>query len=442
MNLLKRAGLYTLRSMGRTALLFAILLLVATFVLSGLSVMEASENTSTELRGTTGASFTVERNLATGSMNNIGGGTSIIQQEFLNDEMIDKILKIDGITAYTAKNYGYYDLKDTSGQSLQMIYSSSKWDGTDLDFTSTTIGSFFTEYDEFFLSQRFQLTQGRHLTDQDDKGILISEDLAKKHGLSVGDKVELYRQNWTTGAANAGDKGEDVEIVGLFKIIETQDDINSLSPSDRYENYVFAPIRVVQSLSDWVGEEEQYGYQYADFYVDDPQRLDGIIQDVQKIDSVNWNNFLVSANNEVYQRAAGSMSNVATLIHTLILVIVVMSAGIITLILFFWLKGRIRETGILMAMGISKTALLFQHMVETALIAIPAFCSAWILSEFFAGWIGSLFDSNIAAGSVAVSGGDFAAVCIGGTLILSAAIFVSCIPVFRYKPKEILSMME
>lgn len=233
-----------------------------------------------------------------------------------------------------------------------------------------------------------------------------------------------------------------MEIVGLFKIIETQDDINSLSPSDRYENYVFAPIRVVQSLSDWVGEEEQYGYQYADFYVDDPQRLDGIIQDVQKIDSVNWNNFLVSANNEVYQRAAGSMSNVATLIHTLILVIVVMSAGIITLILFFWLKGRIRETGILMAMGISKTALLFQHMVETALIAIPAFCSAWFLSEFFAGWIGSLFDSNIAAGSVAVSGGDFAAVCIGGTLILSAAIFVSCIPVFRYKPKEILSMME
>ena len=118
MNLLKRAGLYTLRSMGRTALLFAILLLVATFVLSGLSVMEASENTSTELRGTTGASFTVERNLATGSMNNIGGGTSIIQQEFLNDEMIDKILKIDGITAYTAKNYGYYDLKDPIGQSL------------------------------------------------------------------------------------------------------------------------------------------------------------------------------------------------------------------------------------------------------------------------------------------------------------------------------------
>ena len=89
MNLLKRAGLYTLRSRGRTLLLFAVLLLAATFVLSGLSAMEASENTSAKLRGTTGASFTVERNLSTGSMNSMGGGMSVIQQEFVTDAMLD-----------------------------------------------------------------------------------------------------------------------------------------------------------------------------------------------------------------------------------------------------------------------------------------------------------------------------------------------------------------
>ena len=65
----------------RTLLLF-VLLLAATFVLSGLSAMEASENTSAKLRGT-GASFTVERNLSTGSMNSMGGGMSVIQQELV-----------------------------------------------------------------------------------------------------------------------------------------------------------------------------------------------------------------------------------------------------------------------------------------------------------------------------------------------------------------------
>ena len=107
MNLLKRAGLYTLRSRGRTLLLFAVLLLAATFVLSGLSAMEASENTSAKLRGTTGASFTVERNLSTGSMNSMGGGMSVIQQEFVTDAMLDEIRKVEGIKGYTAKEIGY-----------------------------------------------------------------------------------------------------------------------------------------------------------------------------------------------------------------------------------------------------------------------------------------------------------------------------------------------
>ena len=133
MNLLKRAGLYTLRSRGRTLLLFAVLLLAATFVLSGLSAMEALENTSAKLRGTTGASFTVERNLSTGSMNSMGGGMSVIQQEFVTDAMLDEIRKVEGIKGYTAKEIGYYNLTNLSGNPYRMINDTSLWDDTDLD---------------------------------------------------------------------------------------------------------------------------------------------------------------------------------------------------------------------------------------------------------------------------------------------------------------------
>ena len=112
------------------------------------------------------------------------------------------------------------------------------------------------------------------------------------------------------------------------------------------------------------------------------------------------------------------------------------------LFLSFWLKSRLRETGILLAMGIPKTALVLQHMAETALTAVPAFGAAWFASRWSAGWITGLFESGIAAGTAAVSEWDFARVCAGGALILSAAVLLSCIPVFRYKPREILSMME
>lgn len=443
MNLLKRAGLYTLRSRGRTLLLFALLLLAAVFVLNGFAAMEASEKTSARLRGTTGVSFTVERNLSTGSMNSMGGGMSVIQQEFVTDAMIDKIRKVEGIKGYTAKEIGYYNLTDLSGNPYKMIYDTSLWDDTDLDYQANVIGSFFTEYDELFLSQAFQLTQGRHITDQDEEGIIISEDLAEKHGLSLGDRVLIYRPNWVTGAVNAGDKSVEAEIVGMFRILASQEDRSSMAPYNIYENYIFAPMCVTKSLIDWVDDEaERAGYEYADFYVDDPEQLENIIRNVQEIDNINWNNFNVTVNDEVYERAAGSMSNTTILIRTLILVIVVISAGVVALFLTFWLKSRLRETGILLAMGISKTMLVLQHMAETALIAVPAFGAAWFVSRWSAGWIAALFDPGSAAGAATVSEGDFVRVCVGGALILSAAVLLSCIPVFRYKPREILSMME
>ena len=100
-------------------------------------------------------------------------------------------------------------------------------------------------------------------------------------------------------------------------------------------------------LIDWVDDEaEREGYEYADFYVDDPEQLESIIRSVQEIDSINWNNFNVTVNDEVYERAAGSISNTTILIRTLIIVIIVISAGVVALFLSFWLKSRLRETGI------------------------------------------------------------------------------------------------
>ena len=122
--------------------------------------------------------------------------------------------------------------------SYRMIYDTSLWDDTDLDYQANVIGSFFTEYDELFLSQAFQLTQGRHITDQDEDGIIISEDLAEKHGLSMGDRVLIYRPDWVTGAVNAGDKSVEAEIVGMFRILASQEDRSSMAPYNIYENYI------------------------------------------------------------------------------------------------------------------------------------------------------------------------------------------------------------
>ena len=85
------------------------------------------------------------------------------------------------------------------------------------------------------------------------------------------------------------------------------------------------------------------------------------------------------------------MSDISSLIRTLIIVIVLISMGIVTLILSMWLKGRIRETGILLAAGISRASILFQHILEVGMIAVISFPLSYLFSQAIASGIGGLF---------------------------------------------------
>ena len=74
MNLGIRAILYSARKWKKTLLVFCLLLAITTLVLSGLAIADAQEEQAEEVRGTTGASFTVERNFSTGGWSNGSDG--------------------------------------------------------------------------------------------------------------------------------------------------------------------------------------------------------------------------------------------------------------------------------------------------------------------------------------------------------------------------------
>ena len=92
MNLGIRAILYSARKWKKTLLVFCLLLAITTLVLSGLAIADAQEEQAEEVRGTTGASFTVERNLSTGGWANDSDGT-YSTQELITKDMIQKSLR-------------------------------------------------------------------------------------------------------------------------------------------------------------------------------------------------------------------------------------------------------------------------------------------------------------------------------------------------------------
>lgn len=430
MNVLKRAILYIARKWKKTLLIFFFLLAIGTLVLSGLAISDAQEEQTAELRGTTGTSFTVSRNTATGGWGN-GGGGSYSTQEYLSKEMLKKIGGIDGIEGYNASIRTILSLADGNGNWLERPNPIGH---IEVDSQSYSYGCINSEYNSLFLSGALVLRDGTHIDAKSENGIIINAEMADKHNLHVGDTIQAINDPFS------GDKTVKLKIVGLFDIVADKTDERNNYNEESYYDYASYSFVSEAAMRELLESYADVGYASADFFVSDPKQLELIIGEAQRIEAVNWNNFIVSANDEVYERVASSVSNISSLISTLIIITVIVSMVVIVLILSMWMRSRKKEIGILLAIGTSKGAILAQYIIETLLVTVVAFPAAYLCSNTAAEILGKLF--NTAAESIVITSQHFMLVAIVGSVLVIAAVVVSCIPVMRYKPKELLSQME
>ena len=417
MNLGIRAVLYTARKWKKTLLVFFLLLAITTLVLSGLAIADAQEEQSEELRGVTGASFTVSAN----------NGYTL---QPVTDEMIEEIAAIDGIESYNTAKWTLLNLFN-NGETMTVM------DGQEMTadiFYGT--GCFDSEYSPLFLSGALRLTEGTHVSGE-GHGIILCKDVAEKHGLSLGDTIQIKN-------GNPDDPLVECQIAGLFEVIADDDDEQATMarPSTfyDYEDYIFTSMDTMTEVLAPYTASEGNGISSVDFFVSDAAKLESIVQEVQNSTSIDWNSYYITVNNEVYERISSSIADTATLVTMLIVVITVVSMVLIILILSMSIRSRKRETGILLAVGIAKPAVILQYVLETLLIAVVAFPLAYLSSKQVAGTLGTLFGK--AAEYVIVTPEHFMLVAIVGGILLVAAVLVSSISTMRLKPKQILSQME
>lgn len=417
MNLGTRAVLYTARKWKKTLLVFALLLAITTLVLSGLAISDAQEEQTEELRGVTGASFTVSAN----------NGYTLNP---VTNEMIEEIAAIDGVASYNTAKWTIINLFSNGGPMKVM-------DGQELtadQFYGT--GCFDSEYSPLFLSGALQLTEGHHVSGE-GHGILLCKEVAEKHGLSLGDTIEIKN-------GNPSDPKVECEIAGLYEVIADDDDEQATMarPSTfyDYEDYIFVSMDTMSEVLSPYTAAEGNGISWVDFFVSDAAELERIVQKVQDSTSIDWNSYYITVNNEVYERISNSVSDTGTLITTLIVIITLVSMVLIELILSMSIRSRKREIGILLAVGIGKPVVLLQYVLETVLVAIAVFPLAYLSSRQVAGTLGTLFGKTVE--NVIVTPQHFLLVTVVETVLLIAAVLISCIPVMRFSPKNILSQME
>lgn len=437
MNLFTRSIKYLIRKWKTSLLLLLILFVTSVLVLSGLAVLNAEEEKTEELKEATGTSFSVERNYESGGMETDEKGNTYLTSDAITEEMIEEIASIEGIKGYNAT----VDSISSILKDGEYLYQTDRYVGDYLvDSQTLSVTNINTQYSNYFTSHIFELVEGEHITQDTENAIIVSEEYAKKNNLKIGDTVTVVNDPMND------DPFVDVEIIGIFRVMgdsaDESDDkkIYDLSGYFVYNDYVFLSGDLADKLYVNYDDVGRGQFNVVDFYVENPDNLDSIIQNVQNIKDINWNNFYIYANDEVYQNASSSINNTSTLIIALMVIAIVVSVIIISMIIYMNTKGRRREIGILLSIGKSKAVIISQYILEIFIIAILSFAGSYFFSDMIAGGLGDMFGKI--SESVVITTEQFITVSVIGMIILITIVILSCSSILKNKPREILSQLD
>ena len=451
MGSFKRAVLYITRKKKKSILMFFILFCIATAVLSGISIKKATsiarQNSSKETANT----FEIQNNLATNFT-----GT-------MPESLVNKVSKVNGIKNYDASVQGiglvFKQLQNVEPKNNTVQYTDKQYKNL-----FPVEAHKFTEYDTKFMSKSFRLVEGRHLVEGDKNKVLVHKALAEKNNLKVGDRIIGTKDSLDYNASKDAPSEYDLEIVGIF---ESQNTDRMGSKLEIPENLILSDMNTLNAL---------YGYskgnsQYTSAVFNTNKNVDDVISDVNKIQE-NWSLYNISKSDDTFLALSKSFDSLEKIVNMLLIGSIIVGIIVLSLVLAFWIQGRIHETGILLSIGVGKFKIISQYIIELLLISVLAFGTSYFSSKMISQNIGDAmvsqaskqavqevqqgfggmslgYDANTSLATQTVDGIDvdvslkevLYVYAIGATIIISS-VMISSSSIKRLKPKEILSKMS
>ena len=451
MGSFKRAVLYITRKKKKSILMFLILFCIATAVLSGISIKKATsiarQNSSKETANT----FEIQNNLATNFT-----GT-------MPESLVNKVSKVNGIKNYDASVQGiglvFKQLQNVEPKNNTVQYTDKQYKNL-----FPVEAHKFTEYDTKFMSKSFRLVEGRHLVEGDKNKVLVHKALAEKNNLKVGDRIIGTKDSLDYNASKDAPSEYDLEIVGIF---ESQNTDRMGSKLEIPENLILSDMNTLNAL---------YGYskgnsQYTSAVFNTNKNVDDVISDVNKIQE-NWSLYNISKSDDTFLALSKSFDSLEKIVNMLLIGSIIVGIIVLSLVLAFWIQGRIHETGILLSIGVGKFKIISQYIIELLLISVLAFGTSYFSSKMISQNIGDAmvsqaskqavqevqqgfggmslgYDANTSLATQTVDGIDvdvslkevLYVYAIGATIIISS-VMISSSSIIRLKPKEILSKMS
>jgi ABC-type antimicrobial peptide transport system permease subunit len=244
---------------------------------------------------------------------------------------------------------------------------------------------------------------------------VINQDLAKSNNLSIGSMLDL--------------NGTNVKIIGLF--VSESGDLFST-------NALFLPLETAQRIFKQSGKLSE-----AIIYVDDVGNVDTVVASMS--DKLG-NTMSITKNTEAYEKLAAPLENAQNGSKMGMIAALIASVAVILFSMFQTVRSRIKEIGILKAIGASNGNVIAQFGVEALVIgaiaaAIGALATFLLAQTIANGLLGSPAGTDgMGLGQIEVIVSPLIIFYAFG-LAIGLALVGSCIPswsVARIKPAEVL----
>ena len=374
MSLIRRAVLNLVRSPLRTV---AITLLLAVSI--GLALIMATVHGATQNQlGSISSRIGTSINITPYSSGGPGGFEQGSTISTLSDNYVDQLSSIAHVTSVEPSVRERYD-----GTALQ-AYQPSNSDSSDSPFRGggrfrlgiTVMGVdpavSITDLTGTLNNASVTLSEGDYFTSNDDNAnvMLISQDLAQTNSLNVGSTVPI-----AGSTENAS-----VQVIGIY-----------ITSTGFASNTLVLPVDTVKRLYGLDGVNS------VTVVADDASNVDGVVAAINQIFPSGVAD--VTTAQDQYQRIGGNVSSTRSTATIAMIVAFIVAGAIVLFSVVLMIRQRVKEIGILKAIGASNCCIGLQFSLETLAVSVVGAIVGALITYPLAQKVYNLMTSNSSTSS-------------------------------------------
>lgn len=425
--MLKNAIAYVTRRRNRSLIIFVILAIVLSSLYACMSISRKQSEMEKSLYESSNSSISITKKNQNGYFN-----PNDFEKIKQNKDIRQIIYHYEGLATLTNAS-----VVEGSQKIMREDLSDNMRNLVSIDATSSQ------KKNVLFTSGVFKIKEGRNLKEDDANSILVHEDFAKKNKLKLHDKVSLKFMKMD-GKSNVMDENQ-YEIVGIFSG-KKQEKYTGFS-SDYSENTMFVNYNSAQKSLKLNSNERIVNK--ITLLTHNQKSMDSLIRELKR--EYSTSSFEIQKDDLAFKEAIQSLDSVKHIISLMTYSIMIAGLVVLSLILILWLRERIYEIGILLSIGIEKSKIIGQFILELVIVSIPAaflsiFCGDLVVKQIVMGFGKSETTATVSTRLLTTNFYDKFIVFAKSYTLLIVIIIMSVIAassiILIKKPKEILSKIS